>query len=382
MILFQLWREYKLSVAEILSVFPKITIEFVSKDVLIVSDITSDLVVSLAHKLGGTIKIWAQIEGTITDEAEKQTWKFQYGISLFWGKSDLKKILIWHKKELKACEISSRFVNKDFTNLSSAQIIGQWLIENGNDFSIVNNKWEKSIFKTIWIQDIEGYAKRDYSKSRDMQVGMLPPKLSQMLINFSGGKAVYDPFVWLGTILIESVYMWNKLVYGSDLSEGMVETSSDNLQKLQKVKSFSYKIEKLNAKFVEEFEYIKKTDVIVTEWYLWEMMTMKNISVERIEKQKDSLEKIYQGFFASLKNIAYKGNIVICFPFWEISWNFIYADNLYEILAKYTHISEIIPWDKVCEEYSDFLSHSKSWSLLYKRHNQIVGREIFKLTIK
>jgi hypothetical protein len=49
------------------------------------------------------------------------------------------------------------------------------------------------------------------------------------------------------------------------------------------------------------------------------MMTMKNISVERIEKQKDSLEKIYQGFFASLKNIAYKGNIVICFPFWEIS---------------------------------------------------------------
>jgi hypothetical protein len=45
----------------------------------------------------------------------------------------------------------------------------------------------------------------------------------------------------------------------------MVETSSDNLQKLQKVKSFSYKIEKLNAKFVEEFEYIKKTDVIVTE---------------------------------------------------------------------------------------------------------------------
>ena len=382
MILFQLWREYKLSVAEILSVFPKIVIEFVSKDVLIVSNLESETAISKAHKLGGTIKIWKKINGTITDEAEKQTWKFQYGISLFGGKADLKKVLIWHKKELKACEISSRFVNKDFTNLSSAQIIGQGLIDNGNDYTIVNNKWEKNIFKTIWIQDIEAYTKRDYSKSRDMQVGMLPPKLSQMLINFSGGKRVYDPFVWLGTILIESVYMGNTTVYGSDLAESMVETSSENLQTLQKAKKFSYEIKKLNAKFVEEFHDLHKTDAIVTEWYLWEVMTQKNISVERIEKQKDSLQKIYQWFFSSLKNAKYKGTIVICFPFWEMAWNFIYADNLYKIVNQYTNIAEIIKSDKISDEYSDFLSHSKSGSLLYKRHNQIVGREVFKLTIK
>jgi tRNA G10 N-methylase Trm11 len=57
------------------------------------------------------------------------------------------------------------------------------------------------------VQNIDEYSKRDYSKDRDMQIGMLPPKLSQMMINLSGGKTIYDPFVGLGTVLIESLYM-------------------------------------------------------------------------------------------------------------------------------------------------------------------------------
>jgi len=35
-------------------------------------------------------------------------------------------------------------------------------------------------------------------------------------------------------------------------------------------------------------------------------MTQKNISVERIEKQKESLLSIYDKFFLNLKNIDYK----------------------------------------------------------------------------
>jgi tRNA G10 N-methylase Trm11 len=34
---------------------------------------------------------------------------------------------------------------------------------------------------------------------------MLPPKLSQIMINLSGGDVIYDPFVGLGTVLIEAV---------------------------------------------------------------------------------------------------------------------------------------------------------------------------------
>lgn len=39
---------------------------------------------------------------------------------------------------------------------------------------------------TIAYQDVDAYAQRDMDKTRDMGVGMLPPKLAQMMINLSG----------------------------------------------------------------------------------------------------------------------------------------------------------------------------------------------------
>lgn len=382
MILFQLWREYKLSVAELLNVYPEIIIEFVSKQVLLVSNLSAEKALSMVHKLWWTIKIGIALDWTITHEAMVRDWKFQYAISSFWGKTELKKYLMNQKKELKSEWVSSRFVNKDFQNASSAQILWEGLVDKWTDFSIVSSWWEKRIFKTIWVQDIDAYMKRDYSKSRDMQVWMLPPKLSQMMINFSWWTTIYDPFVWLWTILIESVYMGNKSVYGSDLADSMIQATTGNLSSLQWNKDFEFYLEKLNAKFIDEYKYLWKVDAIVSEWYLWEVMTMKNISLDRIEKQKSSLEKIYEWFFYSLKKAWYRWNIVICFPFWEINKKYIYAENLYKILSQYTNISEIIPFDSIPEQLVDFLSHSKSWSLLYKRHNQLVWREIFKLTIK
>jgi len=46
-----------------------------------------------------------------------------------------------------------------------------------------------------------------------MNIGMLPPKLAQMMINLSLGNTIYDPFVGLGTVLIESVHMGNNRVF-------------------------------------------------------------------------------------------------------------------------------------------------------------------------
>ena len=135
---------------------------------------------------------------------------------IFWNKKSLKNELNNIKKTLKQNEISSRFVNKDFKNLSSAQILWEKLDIKKTDFNTICTDNEVYTWTTIWIQDINAYSKRDYGKSRDMQIGMLPPKLSQIMINISGGKNIYDPFCGLGTILIESQYMWNTEIYGSD----------------------------------------------------------------------------------------------------------------------------------------------------------------------
>lgn len=356
-------------------------IVYLDQSVLVVAWLNETDVLQKAGALGGTIKIGKISDYSIVELWKDYQWKFQYWVSSFSKKINLKKYLLALKKELKLAWVSSRFVNKDFGNLNSAQIISEKLVKKWTDYSIVDIDGVKTVFQTIWVQDIDAYSQRDYGKSRDMQVWMLPPKLCQIMINISWWKKIYDPFVGLWTVLIESVYMWNTEVYGSDLSDSMVFASTQNLQSLKPEFDFISQIEKLNAKFIWEFPQLHKTDAIVTEWYLWEVMTQKNISLERIEKQKQSLEKIYKWFFSSLKKSWYSWTIVLCFPFWEIHKKYIYADNLYSILESYAKIEQIIPQENILEKYQTFTQHTKSWSLLYKRKNQLVWREICKLTI-
>ncbi len=393
---FQLWREWKLSVAELINFFPKSEIIFCGSWVLILGNIEKSYLQENFYKLGWTIKIFeldffANIEDiyeSILETALNTEWKFKYSLNLFWEKSlKLENILKKTKNLLKNKSISARYFNKDdWKNLSSAQILGNSILRKWFDFNIIN-LWNIFYFgKTLEVQDIDAYSKRDFSKNRDMQVGMLPPKLCQMMINIwkeskdCESKNVYDPFVWLGTVLIEALNMWIPKVFWSDLSEKMVDESRKNISDFISknwLKNISFKIEKLNAKFINESEILQKEkiDLIVTEWYLWEIMTKKNISLDRINKQKESLLSIYSKFFENLAKVDFSWRIVICFPFWELNGKFIYFNEILEILNKFCVIENIF-------KNSEINLSSKSGSLLYKREKQLVWREIFKLKIK
>lgn len=393
---FQLWREWKLSIAELINFFPKSEIIFCGSLVLILGNIEKSYLQENFYKLGWTIKIFeldffANIEDiyeSILETALNTEWKFKYSLNLFWEKSlKLENILKKTKNLLKNKSISARYFNKDdWKNLSSAQILGNSILKKWFDFNIIN-LWNIFYFgKTLEVQDIDSYSKRDFSKNRDMQVGMLPPKLCQMMINIwkeskdCESKNVYDPFVWLGTVLIEALNMWIPKVFWSDLSEKMVDESRKNISDFinkNLLKNISFKIEKLNAKFINESEILQKEkiDLIVTEWYLWEIMTKKNISLDRINKQKESLLSIYSKFFENLAKVDFSWRIVICFPFWELNGKFIYFNEILEILNKFCVIENIF-------KNSEINISSKSGSLLYKREKQLVWREIFKLKIK
>jgi len=382
---FQLWREFKLSLWEIFQLFPKEEIVYVDKTVCILNLQDSEKIIVTASRMWGVIKVIKLLENyrgkphySISDRAEWHEGKYAYGISLLWGEKNLKSILIETKKTLKAKGISSRFVNKDFKSLSSAQILWEKLVKKSSDFTIIVAGDMEYFGETIWVQDIDAYSKRDYGKARDMQVGMLPPKLSQMMINFSEGSKVYDPFCGLGTILIESALIWNSEVYGSDISSENIDTSKKNISYARKTFDTELKtsmFQVLDAKWISSSPFLKKSDVIVTEWYLGQVFTKKTVSKWKIAEEKKLLLEIYTKFFAGLKKANYKGVIVICFPFWEVMWIYNYFDEVYDIIKKYCKNLPILP-------PHDEFKHTRSWSLLYKRPDQVVWREIFKLKIK
>jgi len=66
---------------------------------------------------------------------------------------------------------------------------------------------------------------------------------------------------------------------------------------------------------------------------------------------------------------------VISFPFWEIRGKYYYFDEIYEVIKKHAKKLSLLP-------KLDDIKHTRSGSLLYKRADQVVGREIFKLKIK
>lgn len=391
---FQLWREFKLSIAELLAVFSDAKVFYSWRSVLILENLKKEEVQKNFYKLWWTIKafeleFWANLEDffeKILFLWKKTDWKFKYSINLFWEKNiSLANILKKTKNLLKNKNISARYFNKDDgKSLSSAQIIWNSILKKGFDFNLVSF-WEVFYFwKTFEIQDINAYSKRDFSKNRDMQIGMLPPKLCQIMINIWKEKkeiqAIYDPFVWLWTVLIEALNMGIKNVFWSDLNEKMVEESKKNISdfvKKNNLENIKSDFIKLNAKFINESSILKENniDLIVSEWYLWEIMTKNNIWLDRINKQKESLILIYKAFFENLSKINYDWKIIICFPFWELKGKYIYFSKVLDILEKYCNIEKIIKNENI-------FNNLKSESLLYKREKQLVWREIFKLSLK
>ena len=396
MYIFLLWREYKLSIAEISSVFLNSKIKYCFDTFLVLDWIDQDEIIKKANRLWWTIKIIKIISKNILNDQYNfeeniknyissiyESKKINYWVNIYKKNIPLKKILLNTKKLLKETNISSRFVNKDFKNINTATIIWEKLVSKKTDLNFFINDENIYFWNTIWVQNIDEYSKRDFSKSRDMNIWMLPPKLAQIMINLwikrdkikDDNICIYDPFAWLWTVLIEALYIWIKNIYWSDLNPRMVEITNKNLDSFKKDFNFQKDIFLQNAKYISEVEILSNIDLIVSEWYLWEVMTKNNISIERIQKQKDKLLDLYEWFFSWLSRKWFKWNIVISFPFWENKWKYFYFEEIYDKINKYSYIQKLLP------DYID-IKETKSGSLLYKRPNQLVGREIFSLKIK
>lgn len=390
MFAFELWREYRLSIAEIYAIFPEMEIIYIDEKILLANNINEDWLKELAPKIWWTIKIIKLLSEKSYDLSEindlmislfTDERKTNYAINFYWKtKASQKDFLLKSKKYFAKSWLSTRFVNQDFQNIKSYLVTKEKLIETKTDFNIFFTPLDTFVWNTIFVQDIDSYAKRDFWKTRDMQIGMLPPKLAQMMINIWEGQIIYDPFCWLWTILLEWIISWSKEIYGSDISDDMVKTTKKNIDYIKDEFNNELKVSeviKLDARDIANSPILKnnKISAIVSEWYLWEIFWKISIDIEKVKKQRQSLSEIYNSFFSWLKKVWFTWNIVISFPFWEIKWKYNYFEEIYEILNKYCITQDLLP------KWISF-TPSKSWSLLYKRPDQTVWREIFKLKLK
>lgn len=225
-------------------------------------------------RLGGTIKLarvlaeletsqWHELASYLSEKIPGHLQyvpegKFTLGLSVYGMKVPPQKInatLLELKKKIKATGRPVRIVPNKTGELSSAQVLHNKLTTKGAWELIFIPYGTKNILaQSLFVQDIEAYAARDQARpKRDARVGMLPPKLAQILVNLatgsifdtqqsagstnsissSAGKQVravrlLDPFCGTGVILQEALLMGYSVV-GTDIDPRMVEYTKENL---------------------------------------------------------------------------------------------------------------------------------------------------------
>lgn len=282
------------------------------------------------------------------------------------------------KRSLARMGRSVRVITSNEPEISSATAHHNQLGEKAGCFEIF--LIDREIYLSLGTQNITAYTERDQARpARDAKVGMLPPKLAQILINLCGklpeGARVLDPFCGTGVVLQEAAIM-GYIPYGTDLNERMVEYSKKNLSWLfnernqKRFKILPDLIQKkdqiLNAISVGDATSISwegEIDAVAFEGYLGTPMSKPPVDI-KFKTEKAKCKEIAIGFLKNITPQIKSGTpVVMALPAWL-------REN-----GKYAGLNILDEIQEMGYNFEKFQDLSQS-DLLYYREGQIVAREI------
>ena len=324
------------------------------------------------NRLGGTQKLAVKLEASPLEYLRNlPEGKLTIGVSDYSSHASrksasvealkLKKILVRHGRSVRVVE------NKDAV-LSTASSLHNGL-SGKNPRKVEFMKTDDDWYRVIGVQDIDAYTKRDQARPfRDARVGMLPPKLAQILINLCGplpeGATMLDPFCGTGVVLQEAILMGYH-AYGTDISERMVEYSQKNLEWLKK-NGFGNDMFRLSPGDATSFKWTQPIDAVACEGYLGKPMSQIPSEI-KLKEQKQECSAIILGFLKNLaKQIKLGTPVVIAIPAW------LRENGNYERLDILDLITEM--------GYN--VNNKSREGLLNCREDQIVARDIIILRKK
>jgi len=387
-----LGRQPELSIAELERVFSDVS-WFSSQTALITTDSSVNI-----QALGGSQKI-----GLVTLQLDTTDWRrVSDALVAYYGKAwanapgkitlgisaydfdvtarDVQKVGLILKSKLKNNNASLRLVPNQDTALSTAT-------SHHNKLGLSNNKVELLIVKgrrhtviaeSIGAQNITALAARDQGRPRrDAFVGMLPPKLAQIMINLAVGPQttqkhasplrVLDPFCGTGVLLQEAALLGYS-VYGTDLAEKMVRFSNDNLTWLGETYNMTvdYQLDEGDAM---DTKWKPPINAVVSEAYLGQPFSAPP-SNSKLTEVRGNCNHIIGSFLKNIaKQITPGTPVVLAIPAWK------------DVYGSFTHL----PLVQKVEDYGFErvqLETVDSRELLYFRPDQVVARELLILVKK
>ncbi len=300
--------------------------------------------------------------------------KIKLGISVYDMHVSLKSIQrsgLQLKKAIRSTGRSVRVVPNTTLELNSAQVIHNRLTTDvGCELLLIRDGRKTHLARTLYVQDIDDYAKRDFGRpKRDSFVGMLPPKLAQIMLNLAQiapGDRVLDPFCGTGVLLQEAALMAAD-VYGTDISERMVEYTQHNLAWLKSTYNIDFDA-KLEPADATKATWQKPISSVACEVYLGQPMTYLP-EPKKLDAIVAECNDITAKFLANLrKQLAPGTRCAIAVPAWFEGRTF-------------KHLPVVDDLEKMGYNRVSF-KHASNTELIYHRENQVVARELLVITVK
>lgn len=391
--LFILGRQSALSLAELESIYGPDKIRPIAHAAAVVAIEPHEVRFA---RLGGMVKFckilttldttsWKDIEKFLVDVApghasDLPEGKLRLGLSVYGLKTTPKEMMatgLELKKHIRKSGRSVRLVPNKELELNSAQVLHNQLTGKlGWELVFMRDGNKTIVAQSIAVQDIERYAARDQARPyRDSKVGMLPPKLAQIIINLSLGNknpeqrpvTLLDPFCGTGVILQEALLM-GCAAAGTDLDERMVEYSDKNMTWLQEQSKVSGKFVSVKQGDATSYSWSPTPDTIACETFLGRPLSSAP-STEILKKIVQDCDTIHTKFLKNVVKQTQPGfRMCIAVPAWKKRNGFAYLPVL-DSLEKlgYNRIKFV---------------HAKERDLIYHRPDQFVARELVVLERK
>jgi len=250
------------------------------------------------------------------------------------------------------------------------------------------------IARTTAVQDIDSYTLRDRGRpKRDARVGMLPPKLAQIIINLAVGQqrpskdfTVLDPFCGTGVVLQETMLMGYSAA-GSDIEQRMGDYTLANLdwlwQQFPQTQNVyrgwqlgdATTLQWETSKFIEKSGQVvdvqrvpAQISAVAGETYLGRPFTAAP-SAEVLAQTTSEVNLILKKFLQNIHGQLQPGTrLCLAVPAWH-------TKNEFKHLPLIDQISDL-GYNRIRFE------HARDTQLLYYREDQIVARELLVLTRK
>jgi len=393
-----------LSVSEIAAALPSATLRGMQQGYLLFDE-QSELDQKFLNRLGGTILIGKQITENVVDlsdipkllAGELKAAKGKVCFALRFAGVPMRQMHDLYrecKNGLKAKGTPSRYIGSAKEAAKAVQYFDEGLLDptKGAELIVIQNASGLSVYRTTAVQDVKSYTKRDIEKPvRDTTVGLLPPKLAQMLLNFSEflsmtpketkGKndkktqesiTILDPFCGTGVIPMEAMLRGYSVV-ASDVMEKAVTGCKKNVEWTYKnfgiaKKDISVTVSKHDA--TKPFELKDMPTVIVTEGTLGPALKMRPLLKDVAGFQK-KVDTIMSAFIENAAKTLPGVPIVLTLPVWYAQKKLVPLQKTWEMILKNGYTPQLPPMTEPWTE--------GRFSMLYRRNDQFVGREIVML---